>query len=224
MNKGLVVAAIAGSLAIGGCATPGGGKTSEAEAGAVAGGLIGGVGTFLICRLAGRSPSHCAAIAAAGAAVGATIGWQKGKEKDLMEVKAMNDSLNRLGVPSNVEVAAASGKDDKGSATTVQAFKGITVPLAPVAGAIKSDNPDVRKAMQDLGVLSVTRSEPTRVIYRMTPANSSKVMAWMAQGVGEGKQANPKAEEPIYQELPYQEGRPEFVRVEPKDQLQFASR
>lgn len=211
-------------LALGtvGCATQEG-ERSHASAGAVAGAAIGGAGTFLACRLTGRSTKDCLAAAAVGAAVGGTIGWQQGKERDLTEVQAMNASFQKIGIPANVDTAKVAGKDQQGNPVTVESFKAITVPLGPVAPEIKVDNPDIVKAMQNLGTLSVTRNEPTRIIYRVSPTNGPKVREWVNQGIAQGKIANNKAVDPIVQELPFERGKAEFIRVEAKDQTQFAN-
>ena len=221
MEKQVLCGAVMCALVIGGCAAPGE-KMSGAQSGATIGASVAGASTFLLCRLSGRSAQTCLVIAAAGAAVGGAIGWQQGKEKDLAEVKAMTENFQKVGVPASVEVAQVAGKDEKGKPVNAESFKAITVPLDPIASEIKSDNPDVVKAMQDLGVLSVTRVEPTRVIYRMSSANGDKVKTWMNEGIAQGKQANPKGSDPTIQELTYEKGKPEFVRVEPKDQSQFA--
>lgn len=205
-----------------GCATQGG-ESGNANAGAAAGAAIGATGGFLACRLTGRSTKDCLAVAALGAVVGGTIGWQKGKEKDLAEVNAMNASFQKVGVPASVDTAIVAGKDQKGKPVTVESFKGITVPLDPVAPEIKAGNPDIVRAMQNLGALSVTRNEPTRIIYRVGPANGPKVREWVNEGISQGKIANAKAIDPVVQELPYERGKAEFIRVEAKDQTQFAS-
>ncbi len=218
--KAICVFTIA-AIAVSGCAAPGN-QPTNAQSGATTGAVVGGAGSFLVCRLTGRSTKDCLAVAALGAVVGGSIGWQKGKEKDLAEVKIMTSSLQKAGMPASIDTANVQGKDEQGKAVTVEAFKGITIPLDPVAPEIKSNNPNVVKAMQDLGVLSVTRNEPTRIIYRVGPSTGGKVRDWINQGIAQGKQANTKAVDPILQELPYVAGKPEFVRVEAKDQAQFA--
>lgn len=222
MKMKLVCVSTIVALGTVGCAAPGG-DGSHANAGAAAGAAIGGAGTFLACRLTGRSTKDCLAAAAVGAVVGGTIGWQQGKERDLAEVKAMNASFQKVGVPASVDTAKVAGKDQQGKSVTVESFKAITVPLDPVAPEIKADNPDIVKAMQNLGTLSVTRNEPTRIIYRVGPANGPKVREWVSQGISQGKMANAKAIDPVVQELPFERGKAEFIRVEAKDQTQFAS-
>jgi hypothetical protein len=220
-TKAICLSTVVG-LALAGCATPGSNQ-GNAQSGAALGAAVGGAGSYLLCKLSGRSNADCLAFAAVGAAVGGTIGWKQGKEKDLVEVRAMNDSFKRAGVPSTVDTARVQGKDDGGKPVAVDAFKGITVPLDPVVAEIKADNQNVTKAMQDLGVLSVTRNEPTRIIYRVGPTSGPKVRTWINQGIDQGLKANPKGVEPVVQELPFERGKPEFVRVEAKDQTQFAS-
>lgn len=222
MKTKLICVSTIVALVITGCATQGG-DSSHVNASAVAGAAIGGAGSFLACRLTGRSTKDCLAVAALGAVVGGTIGWQKGKERDLADVKAMNTSFQKVGVPASVDTAMVAGKDQQGKPVTVESFKAITVPLDPVAPEIKADNPDIVKAMQNLGTLSVTRNEPTRIIYRVGPANGPKVREWVSQGISQGKIANAKAVDPIVQELPFERGKAEFIRVEAKDQTQFAS-
>jgi hypothetical protein len=209
--------ALAVSLA--GCANPdGSGPSNAATQGAVGAG-VGALAGFVLCKAAHGSDVACRNAAVLVGAAGAFVGWRHGKEQDLAQARALEQSLHTSGVPVVTDTAPLSRQDDGGASQTVTAWKGTTVGLPKTMLASRS--PDLRKSVELSGQLAASRAEPCRVLVSVPNSDRATVMAWLNDGMhAPGTLAK---QTPIVSMVPAKPGGIPFLRVEPVDQQQFAN-
>lgn len=202
-----------------GCAAPdGGGPSNAATQGAVGAG-VGALAGLVLCKAVGGSDVACRNAAIIAGAAGAYIGWRHGKEQDLVQARALEQSLHTAGVPVVTDTAALSKKDDAGKAETVTAWKGTTVGLPK--SMLDKRSPDLEKSVELSGQLAASRSEPCRILVAVPDADKAQVMTWLNNGM-HAPGTNPK-QMPEIRMVAAKPGNIPFLRVEPTDQQQFSN-
>jgi hypothetical protein len=211
----LVAVGVMVSLA--GCAAPGGQGPSNAATQGVVGAGLGALAGFALCKAAHGSDVACRNAALLVGAAGAYVGWLHGKQQDLAQAQALEQSLRTAGIPVATDTANLTRNDQSGQAQTVTAWKGTTVGLPKPM--LDKGNPDIQKSVELSGQLAASRSEPCRVLVSVPDSDKAKVLAWLNDGIhgpgSAGKQS------PEVQVLAAKPGQIPFLRVEPVDQQQF---
>jgi len=216
-GKSIFAATIVASLA--GCAAPGGNGPSNAATQGVVGAGVGAIAGLVLCKAVGGSDVACRNAAVLAGAAGAYIGWRHGKEQDLAQARALEQSLRTAGVPVVTDTASVNNKDGSGKAETVTAWKGTTVGLPK--SMLNERSPDLRKSVELSGQLAASRSEPCRVLVSVPDADKAEVLAWLNNGIhAPGANAKQTPEIKIVAAKP---GAIPFLRVEPADQQQFGN-
>jgi hypothetical protein len=215
--KLIVVGAVITSLT--GCAAPDGSGPSNAAVQGAIGAGAGAIAGLVLCKAIGGSNVACRNAALLAGAAGAYIGWRHGKEQDLAQARALEQSLHSAGVPVVTDTVNLNKPDDSGKAQTVTAWKGTTVGLPKSMLASKS--PDLQKSVELSGQLAASRSEPCRVLVSVPDADKAEVLAWLNSGM---QAPGPNAKQaPEVKILAAKPGDIPFLRVEPVDQRQFGN-
>jgi hypothetical protein len=214
-GKIVVVGAVVASLA--GCAAPDGSGPSNAATQGVVGAGVGAIAGLVLCKAVGGSDVACRNAAVLAGAAGAYIGWRHGKEQDLAQARALEQSLHSAGVPVVTDTASLNKADASGAPQTVTAWKGTTVGLP--RRMLDARSPDLQKSVELSGQLAASRSEPCRVLVSVPDADKAEVLAWLNDGVhAPGPNTRQVPEIRIVAAKP---GAIPFLRVEPTDQQQF---
>lgn len=216
-GKSILVGTIVASLA--GCAAPDGSGPSNAATQGVVGAGVGAIAGLVLCKAVGGSDVACRNAAVLAGAAGAYIGWRHGKEQDLAQAKALEQSLHSAGVPVVTDTANLNKADGSGNAQTVTAWKGTTVGLPK--GMLAAKSPDLQKSVELSGQLAASRSEPCRVLVSVPDADKAEVLAWLNNGM---HAPGPNAKQaPEIKMVAAKPGAIPFLRVEPVDQQQFSN-
>jgi hypothetical protein len=153
-GKSILVGTIVASLA--GCAAPDGNGPSNAATQGVVGAGVGAIAGLVLCKAVGGSDVACRNAAVLAGAAGAYIGWRHGKEQDLAQAKALEQSLHSAGLPVVTDTANLNKADGSGNAQTVTAWKGTTVGLPK--GMLAAKSPDLQKSVELSGQAAALNS------------------------------------------------------------------
>jgi hypothetical protein len=205
-------------VVLAGCATPRGGSVTGSNAGdqAAVGAGIGAVAGYALCKAMGRSDVACRHLALAGAAAGGYLGWQRGKQQDLAEARALEQELRQARLPVRTTTASARRLDDAGQPRTMEAWAATDVQLPPMLLAAR--DPQLQQTMRKVGEFAAKRSEPTVIIVRADPSDQNEVVAWINQGLA----SVPGGQRPQIRALARGPGESPQVTVGPADRRQFA--
>ena len=147
-SRTLATLAVAGVLALAGCATTGGGPTiegshakGEAAVGAGFGAVLGAV--------IGHQSGNTAAGAAIGAAVGGAVGYLHGHAEDIAAANKIAAEARRAGDTAQVETATA---EDPSTHRPIQTFKGFHLRLP--AGNVERQDPQTMVMLRQCGALA----------------------------------------------------------------------
>lgn len=205
-------------VVLAGCATTQGETVTGSSAGdqAAVGAGIGAVVGYALCKAMGGSDVACRNSALVGAAAGGYVGWQRGKQQDLAEARALEQELRQARLPVTTTTALARRVDDAGQPRTMEAWAATDVQLPPMLLAAR--DPQLQQTMRKVGEFAAKRSEPMIIIVRADPGDQNAVVAWINQGIA----SVPGGQRPQIRSLTRGPGESPQVFVGPVDRSQFA--